>query len=265
LKFKNIYNFTAFLILLPLLLIKCDLINNYCDTGASGNGAIVLTFDDSHIDAWYKADSIFSIYNWKATFCVSAYGTLTENQKLKLLSLQNNGHEIALHGTHHYNASEYLSNHSMDEYIKNEIMPSLIEMQNDGLNITSFAYPGGVRSVELDLALFDYFPVLRGTTYDKISSKSKSHFLKRGEKELLVCGLGIDNHYSHFEIDYIINLIEYAHKENIALILYGHRIADDDTLEYVTSYNALEEICNYVQRSGMKFLSLRELTNFNIN
>ena len=264
-KFNKVIYFSAFLILLPLMLINCDFINSYCDTGSSGNGAVVLTFDDRHIDEWYQADSIFSIYNWKATFCVSAYGTLTENEKLKLETLQNNGHEIASHSTHHYNALEYLSKNSMDEYIKNEILPSLNEMQNDGLNITSFVYPGGVRSVELDLALFDYFSVLRGTTYDKISAKSKSHFLKKGEKELLVCGLGIDNHYSHFEIDYIINLLEYAHKENIALILYGHKIADDDTSEYVTSYNTLEEICNYVQRSGMKFLSLRELTNFNIN
>jgi len=265
LKFNKVIYFTAFLILLPLMLINCDFINNFCYTESKGPGAIVLTFDDRHIDAWYKADSIFSIYNWKATFCVSAYGTLTENQKLKLLSLQNNGHEIASHGTHHYNASEYLSNHSMDEYIKNEILPSLNEMQKDGLNINSFAYPGGVRSVELDLALFDYFPVLRGTTYGKISAKSKSHYLIRGEKELLVCGLGIDNHYSHFDIDYIINLLEYADKENIALILYGHKIADNDTSKYVTSYNTLNEICNYAQQNGMEFLTLRELVNFNLN
>ena len=264
-KFNKVIYFTAFLILLPLMLINCDFINNFCYTESKGPGAIVLTFDDKYIDKWYTADSIFSIYDWKATFCVTAYGTLTEKEKQKLLTLQNNGHEIASHGTHHYNASEYLSNHSMDEYIKNEILPSLNEMKNDSLNITSFVYPGGVWSVELDLALFDYFSVLRGTTYDKISAKSKSHFLIRGEKKLLVCGLGIDNHYEHFDIDYILDLIDYADKENIALILYGHKIADDDTSEYVTSYNTLNEICNYAQQKGMEFLTLRDLTTFNVN
>ena len=210
-------------IILLLFLCSCDICPDYTDSGA-----IVLSFDDKYIDEWYKADSIFSIYDWKATFCVTAYGTLTENEKLKLLTLQNNGHEIASHGTNHYNALEYLSNNSMEEYIKNEILPSLNEMKKDGLNITSFVYPGGVRCVELDLALFDYFSVLRGTTYNKISSKSKSHFFKRGENELLVWGLGIDNHYDHFDVDYIISLLKYAANEGIAVIFYGHKIADDD-------------------------------------
>ncbi len=264
-KFSRIIIVKPCLIFLLLTLINCNFISNFCNTESKGPGAIVLTFDDKYINDWFTADSIFSIYDWKATFCVTAYGTLTENEKLKLMTLQNNGHEIASHGTHHYNALSYLSNNSIEEYIKNEILPSLNEMKIDGLNITSFVYPGGVRSVELDLALFDYFSVLRGTTYDKISAKSKSHYLIRGEKELLVCGLGIDNHYSHFDIDYIINLLEYADKENIALILYGHKIADNDTSKYVTSYNTLDEICNYVQQNGMEFLTLRELVNFNLN
>ena len=252
-------------IILLLLLSGCDKIFDICDNEYKGPGALVLTFDDRHIDEWFKADSIFSIYDWKTTFCVSAYGTLTENEKLKLNVLQNNGHEIASHSTHHYNALSYLSDNSIEEYIKNEILPSLNEMQIDGLNITSFVYPGGVRSVELDLALFDYFSVLRGTTYDRISANKQNCYLKKGEDDLLVYGLGIDNHYSHFDIDYIINLLEYADKENIALILYGHKIADNDTSKYVTSYNTLNEICSYVQQHDMEFLTLKELVAFNRN
>ena len=250
--------------ILLLFLCSCEKIFDICDD-YTGPGAIVLTFDDKYIDEWYKADSIFSIYDWKATFCVTAYGTLTENEKLKLMTLQNNGHEIASHGTKHYNALEYLSNNSIEEYIKNEILPSLNEMKIDGLNITSFVYPGGVRCVELDLALFDYFSVLRGTTYDKISTKNKSHYFIRGENELLVCGLGIDNHYDHFDVDYIISLLKYAVNEGIAVIFYGHKIADDDISNYVTSYDTLDKICRYAQEKGMEFLTLRELTDFNLN
>lgn len=250
-------------IILLLFLCSCDKIFDICNY--RGPGAIVLTFDDKYISDWYKADSIFSIYDWKATFCVTAYPTLTENEKLKLMTLQNNGHEIASHGTKHYNALEYLSNNSMKEYIKNEILPSLNEMQIDGLNITSFVYPGGVRSVELDLALFDYFSVLRGTTYDKISAKSGSHFLIRGRNKLLVFGLGIDNHYAHFDIDYILSLLEEAVHEGIAVIFYSHKIADDDISSYVTSYDTLNKICRYAQEKGMEFLTLRELTHFNLN
>lgn len=252
-------------IILLLLLSGCDKIFNICDDEHKGPGALVLTFDDRHIDEWFIADSIFSIYDWKATFCVSAYGTLTENEKLKLNVLQINGHEIASHSTHHYNALSYLSDNSMEEYIKNEILPSLNEMKIDGLNITSFVYPGGVRSVELDLALFDYFSVLRGTTYNKISTESGSHFLIRGRNKLLVFGLGIDNHYAHFDIDYILSLLEEAAHEGIAVIFYGHKIADDDISSYVTSYDTLDKICKYAQEKGMEFLTLRELTDFNLN
>jgi len=251
-------------IILLLFLCSCDKIFDIC-YDYKGPGAIVLTFDDKYINDWYAADSIFSIYDWKATFCVTAYGTLTENEKLKLMTLQNTGHEIASHGTKHYNTLEYLSNHTMEDYINNEILPSLNEIRIDGLNITSFVYPGGVRSVELDLALFDYFSVLRGTTYNKISAKSKSHYFIRGENELLVCGLGIDNHYDHFDIDYIISLLEYAANEGIAVIFYGHKIADDDSSSYITSYATLNKICRYAQEKGMEFLTLRELTDFNIN
>lgn len=264
-KFSRIIIVQLCLIFLLLTLINCNFISNFCNNELKGPGTIVLTFDDKYIDEWYKADSIFSNYNWKATFCVTAYPTLTENEKQKLKILQNNGHEIASHGTHHYNSLSYLSDNSMEEYIKNEILPSLNEMKIDGLNITSFVYPGGVRSVELDLALFDYFSVLRGTTYNKISAKSKSHYLIRGEKELLVCGLGIDNHYEHFDIDYIISLLEYAANEGIAVIFYGHKIADDDISSYVTSYDTLDKVCKYAQEKGMEFLTLRELVNFNLN
>ena len=118
-------------IILLLFLCSCDKIFDICDD-YKGPGAIVLTFDDKYINDWYTADSIFSIYDWKATFCVTAYGTLTENEKLKLMTLQNTGHEIASHGTKHYNALEYLSNHTMEDYINNEILPSLNEMRMTG-------------------------------------------------------------------------------------------------------------------------------------
>lgn len=264
-KFKKNIIFTALFVFLSSLLVNCDFINNFCDTELKGPGAIVLTFDDKHISDWYKADSIFSKYNWKATFCVTDYGKVNEEQKQNLLELQSKGHEIAHHGYKHFNALEYLTTHTMEEYIQNEITPSLDLMQSDGLNITSFVYPGGVRSVELDIALFDYFTILRGTTYGKKSLNQQDCFLERGGEKLLVYGLGIDNHYEQFDIDYFYKLIEYAANNGIAVIFYGHRIADDDSSSYVTSYQTLEKICTYVQEKGVEFLTLKELVNFNLD
>jgi peptidoglycan/xylan/chitin deacetylase (PgdA/CDA1 family) len=250
-------------IFLLLFLCGCNKIFDICDS--RGTGAIVITFDDRHISDWYKADSIFSKYNWKATFCVTDYGNVTEVEKQNLFELQSKGHEIAHHGYKHFNATEYLKTHTMEEYIQNEITPSLDLMQNDGLNITSFVYPGGVRSVELDVALFDYFPILRGTTYGQKPLNQQDCFLEREGEELLVYGLGIDNHYEHFDIDYYYRLIEYVANYGIAVIFYGHRIADDDSSSYVTSYDTIDKICKYAQKRGMEFLTLSELTDFNIN
>ncbi|MBU0529731.1 polysaccharide deacetylase family protein [bacterium] len=264
-KFKKNIIFTALFVFLSSLIVNCGFIDNFCNTELKGPGAIVLTFDDRHISDWYKADSIFSKYNWKATFCVTDYGKVNEEQKQNLLELQSNGNEIAHHGFKHFNALEYLTTHTMEEYIQNEITPSLDLMQNDGLNVTSFVYPGGVRSVELDLALFDYFPILRGTTYGNKPLNQQDCFLKRGGEELLVYGLGIDNHYEHFDIDYYYRLIEYVANNGIAVIFYGHRIADDDSSSYVTSYQTLEKICTYAQEKGVEFLTLKELINFNLN
>ena len=125
-------------IILLLFLCSCEKIFDICVDENNGPGAIVLTFDDRYIDDWYAADSIFSFYNWRATFCVTDYGKVSEEEKQKLLELQSNGHEIAHHGYKHFNATEYLSNHTMEEYIQNEISPSLDLMTNDGLNINSF-------------------------------------------------------------------------------------------------------------------------------
>lgn len=254
-----------FLLCVGLFLITaCELVDNFCDSEYIGPGAIVLTFDDKHISDWYKADSIFSIYNWKATFCVTDYGRITELEKQKLLELHSNGHEIAHHGYKHFNALEYLSDHTIEEYVLNEITPSLDLMQADGIDVTSFVYPGGVRSDELDSVLYNYFSLLRGTTYGQKRPKKQECFLKQGKEKLLVNGLGIDNHYEHYNMDYYYSLIDYASKNGLAIIFYGHQIKDDNNASYVTSYQTIENICNYAQEKSMQFLTLHELNLFNL-
>ena len=253
------------IILLFLILINCDSICNYCSTELKGPGAIVLTFDDKYIDDWFIADSVFSIYDWKATFCVTKHETLTETEKQKLLTLQNNEHEIASHGNKHLRATEYLSNHTMEEYANEEILPSLTSMEYDGFDISTFVYPYGSRSVETDLTLFNYFSVLRGTTYKHSTVKSQKCFVNKGAEEMVVYSLGIDSHYEHFSVDFILSLLKYANQEGLVLVLHGHKVANNDTLKYVTSYKILHEIGSYVQENGMEFLTLRELTNFNLN
>jgi len=264
-KLNRNFKVVIYLIFLSLALTNCDNMCNYCSPEEKGPGAIVLTFDDKYINEWFTADSIFSIYEWKATFCVTKYGMLTDSEKQKLMTLQNNEHEIASHGGEHFRATEYLSNHTLEEYTNEEILPSLDSMEYDGFDISSFVYPFGSRSVETDLTLFNYFSVLRGTTWKHSAKSSEKCFVNKGTNEMIAYGLGIDSHYEYFSTDYILSLLKYANEEDLAVIFYGHNIDSDDTPNYVTSYNTLHEICNFAQQNDMEFLTLKELTNFRIN
>jgi peptidoglycan-N-acetylglucosamine deacetylase len=262
LKLNRIINFKSFLIVLPLVFISCDFICDVCYAESKGPGAVVLTFDDKYINEWFSADSVFSGYDWKATFCVTKYGTLTEDEKQKLMALQDNGHEIASHGSKHLRATEYLSEHTMKNYLNEEIFPSLNSMVNDGMDISSFVYPYGSRSVETDLSLFKYFSVLRSTSWKHSTINSQKCFVKKGSDEMMVYGLGMDSHYDYFSADFILSLLKYANQEDLAVILYGHNIAIDDTSKYVTSYKTLHDICSFAQQNEMQFLTLRDLVEY---
>ena len=261
-KFNRIINFKSFLIFLPLLVISCDFLCDVCYTEPKGPGAVVLTFDDDYINEWFTADSVFSDYDWKATFCVARYSTLTDDEKRRLITLQDNGHEIASHGSKHLRAAEYLSDHTMKNYLNEEIFPSLNSMVNDGIDISSFVYPYGSRSVETDLTLFKYFSVLRSTSWKHSTINSQKCFVKKGFDEMTVYALGTDSHYDYFSADFSLSLLKYANQEDLAVILYGHKIAIDDTTKYVTSYKTLHDICGFAQQNEMQFLTLKDLVEY---
>src|SRR4051812_25805966 len=99
-----------------LLFILGIIVNLIFDTSANAQkGGVVITLDDNFVNEWLRADSIFyKEYKWKVTFFVSAFGKLKLHLQQKLVSLQNEGHEIGYHGTSHINASEYLKSHTLD-------------------------------------------------------------------------------------------------------------------------------------------------------
>lgn len=235
------------------------------DPSDQQKSGIVLTFDDYFIDNWLKADSIFSKYHWKATFCVSKFPELSKKIKKKLLILQNNGNEIAFHGTHHERASFYIQKNTLQNYIDYEITPGLKEMEDYGLDISSFAYPGGVRDGLTDKILLNYFSVLRGTTYNALPPSQHNCFINCDKNSNLVFAIGIDSHYEHFSIEYIESLLDYAKDEDKIIVFYGHSIEDKENKEYVTSYNTLTKICDFAVKNDLKFYTLSDLNKLDIN
>ena len=96
--------------------------------GQSGQpiAGVAITFDDNSIENWSAIRSILNTYNANVTFFVSNYGTLDEAEINMLRTLQADGHEIGYHGYAHLDASTYLENHTVSQYMSNEIINGVI-------------------------------------------------------------------------------------------------------------------------------------------
>jgi peptidoglycan/xylan/chitin deacetylase (PgdA/CDA1 family) len=219
-------------------------------------GALILTFDDDSVADWHETDRVLSPYHWKATFCVSNFEKLGNEERKKLLALQNKGHEIACHSATHLKAVDFVASHSISDYIATDITPAIAAMSEYGLTIYSFVYPHGARNQELDRALLKYFDILRGTVYG-MKPIAEHKCFANGSR--VVSGLGIDRHYGN-ELPYLLQVLQFAAANDKIAVFYGHRTHRDDSPELTTGHHTLETICRYAQKYGMRFLTLRELS-----
>ena len=223
---------------------------------------VVISFDDAYVDEWFDADKTLKKYNWKATFCVCRIDSIGKPQLQKLQRLQREGHEIAGHGYHHYNAVKFVQKNGIDEYIKQEIDPMIASMKRLKFNVTSFAYPYGERSSELDSVLSRKFKMIRGRDFEDIAPEKEGCYY-RGSK--FVYAFDIDNEHVHFSIPYVLELLEDAKKNNKILILSSHQPVKALTGNYQTKIETLEFICKYIKSNNMKFYTLADLSNLQQN
>jgi len=219
---------------------------------------IALSFDDLYVDAWYEANQVFREYDWKATYFISRFDRLSEEQIDKLHRLKNEGHEIAAHGLHHIRATEYITENGMQAYLDYEINPMLELMHENNLYPTSFAYPYGTRNAATDSLLIDHFTILRGTSSGNPNLDSLRAFYNGSN---VVWGLGIDSHRADYSIDYLISVLGYAKQHNKIVILYGHETVPEYTDRNQTEYKTLFAILDYIQNNDMRFYTMSELSS----
>jgi peptidoglycan/xylan/chitin deacetylase (PgdA/CDA1 family) len=217
---------------------------------------LILTFDDDYVDTWYNAEKELRPYNWKATFFICKYSAFTKDQKEKLHYLQKMGHDIAGHGYNHENAVKYVAQHGLDAYVKNEILPLKEAMQKDGFDIKSFAYPDGARNSALDKRLLNYFDFIRGTTYGELYPKSQYCYY---EDNRVIYGLGIDDDYEQFNLEYYKSLLLYAKEHNKIVIFYGHKTVDSADERLETPIGLLKQLCAFAAENKLKFYSVDDL------
>ena len=219
---------------------------------------VAISFDDRYIDEWLEASEALRDFGFKATFFVSQFHTLSPEEIDKVKMLKEMGHEIGGHGHEHIDALSFCENNGIGEYLVKEISPMVNAMLAKGINPTSFAYPFGTRSAEIDESMLRNFQIVRGTVYGGKDPASQKCYFDGGR---LVFAIGIDSSYSHFSMAYLTSILEYAKESGKIAIFYSHRPTPASVGEYETEYAALAEICRYVKSNNMKFYKMSELYN----
>lgn len=250
-------DFSKFILLCVFFIFSCDQetkdLNGY---SKPTNAGVVISFDDTSIAEWYKADSLLRKYDWKATFCVSNLNVLQLSEVRTLQELQRAGHEIAGHGLHHFDAPKFVAKYGIDAYISQEINPMLALMQFYNFKVSSFTYPYGFRNAKIDKALFKKFTILRATTYGAQDPKLQTCFYDQSK---IAYAIGIDSDHPKFSIPYVKSLLAYAFGNHKILVVFGHKPVVKLSGPYQTRVETLEFICSYVKKNKMQFYSLSDL------
>jgi peptidoglycan/xylan/chitin deacetylase (PgdA/CDA1 family) len=222
---------------------------------------LTLTFDDHSINSWYSMRNIYLEYGAKVTFFVDKFHTLSSEKINKLKILEQDGHEIGCHTYNHKGIGrDYDYNISrVDEYMEEQIIPAVTNMQNAGFDPKSMAYPYGEHEKSFDSAVRTYLPYLRTTDSDSSRELYELHEIYHNEKKYynLLSADGIDNYYDN-EINEIREALIKARKNGEIITLYAHRVTDDPNQDYVISHKKLKNIIEIAKEIGLNFYTFSE-------
>ncbi|GAA4407622.1 hypothetical protein GCM10023187_28480 [Nibrella viscosa] len=230
---------------------------------------VALSFDDRFIEDWYQLRPLFRQYNAKATFYISQFDSLSDNDRRLLDELAQDGHEIGCHGAIHTNAVDFIKGRGQEDYLNSEIRPALAAMRRAGYTPSSFAYPGGARNRETDKLLSTYFSSLRDVT--KIERTLAGISLRRPAgwmfeaystfaSDGLFFALSIDNGdgLTHKNID---ASLDKAANDQSVLVLFGHQpfFQQQPPGSYGFDVARLRYILQEASRRHLRFYTMSEL------
>lgn len=235
-----------FIVFMTLILVLCGMtlvgIKVHRVRLARQSG-ILLAFDDYNPDNWSIYFDFFEENNVHVTYFV----TLSQPTEFCYEAIQR-GHEIAFHTTSHNNVIELT-----DEEIKEKVIDPIETFRSEGIELTSFAYPYGLRSNELDEKLLEYYNVVRGAYYYELHSKAD---LRKG----YIDAYSIDNTHFGNDADYknsIDNkLIELNENVGAVACFYSHAIGGGD---WCVTKEHLQYLFDKANELGLKFYTFNEL------
>lgn len=250
---KNIARQIFLSVLIIIFFTGCE---KYKKVGQISQAGIALTFDDDRVDNWFVYLPLLDSANVKATFYICKYNRFTADQKRKLVIIQSHGHEIAFHSTNHYNMMDYVYKykHTIEELMQKEIVDGLKLMNRDGFYPTTFAYPMGAHNGIYDKMLMRYFKSVRALNGTNDFSKS----LAATEKNSLLFGLGIDKSSKRSD-ETVTQVIQAAYNNNTCAIFVAHDINTGKSIS--VTKERLQKIFNYVNKLGLKYYTISEISN----
>lgn len=133
--------------------------------GPSLGAGLAITFDDASVSQWYAQRPLFDASSARVTFFVTYFERLSASQVQELRELYDDGHAVESHGLNHRDAVDYVEEYGLRAYIDDEVVPSLVAMRQAGFSPTTFAYPFGSRTRELDRAILEHVALVRSISY----------------------------------------------------------------------------------------------------
>jgi peptidoglycan/xylan/chitin deacetylase (PgdA/CDA1 family) len=122
---------------------------------------LALCFDDDSIAEWYGIRDRLASHGAKVTFFVTRFAERSAEERGWLAELAADGHGVESHSVNHLDAPAYVREHGLDAYIADELLPSLQVLRAAGYPSTSFAFPFGASTRELEAAVLEHVDRVR--------------------------------------------------------------------------------------------------------
>ncbi len=183
-------------------------------------GGLALQFDDGWHSWATEVAPLVKEYGGVASGFVSL--KYIDNGRISmedLLRLQNEfGWEIGSHTANHYNAPRYAQNKSLDAWLTNELDPSLKLLRDGGLEVNALVFPFNASSPEVEQAA-----LTRVSSFRRMDSLALADGVRPDGS---LPGTSIDT-TQYAPLDLVKKWIDLAHRRDLVLFLYGHRILPD--------------------------------------
>lgn len=224
---------------------------------------IILTIDKPP-DTWYQVKDFMKENNVKLTFYVERYQDLSDDTKKIMQEMIADGHEIAHHTSTHPHSDEYVNKYGVDAYLKYEVDTMTYLMNKDGFYPTTYAYPFGDLTPELDNFLLKRFNSIRkiiSPYMNKHIADMDQLYYRYGNISLFY-GTSIDQRHKH-SMDEITEALEMAKESRQTVSLYCHYLTVDKPYEATNSHIYLKDFKALVLKAkslGLRFYTASEVS-----